>query len=191
MLGRRSHRARSCPPRGGGGAQGRLDTPAGDPADVAAETLQHPEEERTGFLIGVVVVSAYAVDDADLGLQAPGDASIRHRQGRRRDIGRDQRYSWSSGGGFSEARLTLLSRAGRRGVPLPAGTDGAVGTVTVVAYVLQAVAASGAPAPAGGPLHRRPVGLPDLARARGGAACPLCSSSGRVGSRSSRSGGAG
>src|SRR5713226_2840225 len=67
------------------------------PLIVAAETLPHPKEERTDFLLGVAVVSIYAV--AMLIRVYAREVTPRFALGRPVDV---------------------LSRADRRRVPLPA-----------------------------------------------------------------------
>ncbi len=116
------------------------------PLIVAAETIQHPREERTAFLIGVAVVSVYAAGmlvwvykrTVTPGFGIGGTAA---------DVAAITVLVVLSGGAYSEARLTYflvpIAVAFRFRPELTALSS----TVTVIAYMLQAVAH---------PAHTRP-----------------------------------
>ncbi len=109
------------------------------PLIVAAETLPHPKEERTDFLFGVAVVSAYAV--AMLIWVYRRQVTPRFALGgTAADVGAITALVVLSGGAYSEARLTYflvpIAVAFRFRPELTALSS----SVTVVAYLLQAVA---------------------------------------------------
>jgi len=116
------------------------------PLIVAAETLPHPKEERTDFLIGVAVVSVYAV--AMLVRVYTREVTPRFALGGTAvDVGAITALVVLSGGAYSEARLTYflvpIAVAFRFRPELTALSS----SVTVVAYLVQAVAH---------PAHTRP-----------------------------------
>jgi two-component system, NarL family, sensor kinase len=109
------------------------------PLIVAAETLPHPKEERTDFLVGVAVVSAYAA----IMLFRVYTAPVSQRfalGGTAADVGAITALVVLSGGAYSEARLTYflvpIAVAFRFRPTLTALSS----AVTVVAYLVQAVA---------------------------------------------------
>ena len=116
------------------------------PLIVSAETLKHPKEERADFLIGVGVVSIYAVAmliwvyrrQVTRGFALGGTAA---------DVAAITVLVDLSGGAYSEARLTYflvpIAVAFRFRPELTALSS----SVTVVAYLLQAIAH---------PAHTRP-----------------------------------
>jgi two-component system, NarL family, sensor kinase len=109
------------------------------PLIVAAETLPHPKEERTDFLFGVAVVSVYAL--AMLVWVYRRSVTPRFALGGTAgDVGAITALVVLSGGAYSEARLTYflvpIAVAFRFRPELTALSS----SVTVVAYLLQAVA---------------------------------------------------
>jgi two-component system, NarL family, sensor kinase len=109
------------------------------PLIVAAETLPHPKEERSDFLIGVAVVSVYAV--AMLIWVYKREVTTQFGiLGTALDVAAITVLVVLSGGAYSEARLTYflvpIAVAFRFRPELTALSS----TVTVVAYVIQAVA---------------------------------------------------
>ena len=116
------------------------------PLIVAAETLPHPKEERTDFLFGIAVVSVYAV--AMLVWVYRRQVTSRFALGgTAADVGAITVLVVLSGGAYSEARLTYflvpIAVAFRFRPELTALSS----SITVVAYLLQAVAH---------PAHTRP-----------------------------------
>src|SRR5438132_841865 len=116
------------------------------PLIVAAETLPHPKEERTDFRVGVAVVSVYAV--AMLFWVYTREVTPRFALGGTAiDVGAITALVVLSGGAYSEARLTYflvpIAVAFRFRPELTALSS----SVTVVAYLVQAVAH---------PAHTRP-----------------------------------
>jgi two-component system NarL family sensor kinase len=116
------------------------------PLIVAAETLPHPKEERTDFLVGVAVVSVYAVAMLVWVYKRPVTPGFA-LGGTAADVGAITALVVLSGGAYSEARLTYflvpIAVAFRFRPELTALSS----SVTVVAYLLQAVAH---------PAHTRP-----------------------------------
>jgi two-component system NarL family sensor kinase len=116
------------------------------PLIVAAETLPHPKEERTDFLVGVAVVSVYAVAMLVWVHRRPVTPRFA-LGGTAADVGAITALVVLSGGAYSEARLTYflvpIAVAFRFRPELTALSS----SVTVVAYLLQAVAH---------PAHTRP-----------------------------------
>jgi two-component system NarL family sensor kinase len=109
------------------------------PLIVAAETLPHPKEERTDFLLGVAVVSVYAVAMLVWVYWRPVTARFA-LGGTAADVGAITALVVLSGGAYSEARLTYflvpIAVAFRFRPELTALSS----SITVVAYLLQAVA---------------------------------------------------
>jgi len=109
------------------------------PLIVAAETLPHPKEERSDFLIGVGVVSAYAlimliwVYKREV---TPWFGIL----GTALDVAAITALVALSGGAYSEARLTYFLVPIAVAFRFRPGLTALSSTVTVVAYVLQAVA---------------------------------------------------
>ena len=116
------------------------------PLTVAAETLQHPEEQRTDFLIAVAVVSVYAVAMLVWVYTRPV-TPVFGIVGTAADVAAITLLVVLSGGAYSEARLTYflvpIAVAFRFRPELTAVSS----SVVVVAYLLQAVAH---------PAHTRP-----------------------------------
>jgi two-component system, NarL family, sensor kinase len=116
------------------------------PLIVAAETLPHPKEERTDFLIGVAVVSVYAVAMLVWVYRRPVSPGFA-LAGTAADVAAITVLVILSGGAYSEARLTYflvpIAVAFRFRPELTAVSS----SVVVVAYLLQAVAH---------PAHTRP-----------------------------------
>ena len=116
------------------------------PLIVAAERLTHPEEERTTFLIAVAVVSAYAVGMLIWVYTRPVTPWF-GLAGTALDVAAITALVILSGGAYSEARLTYFLvpvAVAFRFMPELTALSSAV---TVVAYLLQAVAH---------PAHTRP-----------------------------------
>jgi two-component system, NarL family, sensor kinase len=109
------------------------------PLIVAAETLPHPKEERTDFLVGVAAVSVYAVAMLVWVYRRPVTPRFA-LGGTAADVGAITALVVLSGGAYSEARLTYflvpIAVAFRFRPELTALSS----SVTVVAYLLQAVA---------------------------------------------------
>jgi two-component system NarL family sensor kinase len=116
------------------------------PLIVAAETLPHPKEEKTDFLIGVAVVSVYAVAMLVWVYRRPVSPGFA-LAGTAADVAAITVLVVLSGGAYSEARLTYflvpIAVAFRFRPELTAVSS----SVVVVAYLLQAVAH---------PAHTRP-----------------------------------
>jgi two-component system NarL family sensor kinase len=116
------------------------------PLIVAAETLPHTQEERSNFLVGVAVVSVYAVAMLVWVYRRPVSAHFA-LGGTAADVGAITVLVVLSGGAYSEARLTYflvpIAVAFRFRPELTALSS----SVTVVAYLLEAVAH---------PAHTRP-----------------------------------
>jgi len=77
------------------------------PLTVAAETLQHPEEQRTDFLIGVAVVSVYAIAMLVWVYTKPV-TPLFGILGTAADVAAITLLVILSGGAYSEARLTYF-----------------------------------------------------------------------------------
>jgi two-component system NarL family sensor kinase len=109
------------------------------PLIVAAETLPHPKEERADFLIGVAVVSAYAVAMLIWVYRRPVTSRFA-LGGTAADVGAITLLVVLSGGAYSEARLTYflvpIAVAFRFRPELTAISS----SITVFAYLVQAVA---------------------------------------------------
>jgi two-component system NarL family sensor kinase len=109
------------------------------PLIVAAETLPHPKEERTDFLVGAAVVSVYAIAMLVWVYRRPVTPRFA-LGGTAADVGAITALVVLSGGAYSEARLTYflvpIAVAFRFRPELTALSS----SVTVVAYLLQAVA---------------------------------------------------
>jgi two-component system NarL family sensor kinase len=109
------------------------------PLTVAAETLQHPEEQRTAFLIGVGVVSVYAIVMLVWVYTRPVTPMF-GIVGTAADVAAITILVVLSGGAYSEARLTYflvpIAVAFRFRPELTALASSAV----VVAYLVQALA---------------------------------------------------
>lgn len=109
------------------------------PLIVAAETLPHPKEERSDFYIGVAVVSVYALAmlvwvykrkvTTEFGIL-----------GTALDVAAITALVALSGGAYSEARLTYFLVPIAVAFRFRPGLTALASSVTVVAYVLQAVA---------------------------------------------------
>ena len=109
------------------------------PLIVAAETLPHPKEERSDFLIGVGVVSAYAV--VMLVWVYKREVTPRFGiLGTALDVAAITVLVVLSGGAYSEARLTYFLVPIAVAFRFRPGLTALSSTVTVDAYVLQAVA---------------------------------------------------
>jgi two-component system, NarL family, sensor kinase len=116
------------------------------PLIVAAETLPHPREERTDFLVGVAVVSVYAVGML---------VWVYTRQvtpafgifGTAADVAAITALVALSGGAYSQARLTYFLVPVAVAFRFRPGLTALASSATVIAYVLQAVAH---------PAHTRP-----------------------------------
>jgi len=109
------------------------------PLIVAAETLPHPKEERSDFLIGVGVVSAYAV--VMLVWVYKREVTPRFGiLGTALDVAAITVLVVLSGGAYSEARLTYFLVPIAVAFRFRPGLTALSSTVTVIAYVLQAVA---------------------------------------------------
>src|SRR5690348_3191195 len=109
------------------------------PLIVAAETLPHPKEERSDFLIGVAVVSVYAV--AMLIWVYKREVTIQFGiLGTALDVAAITVLVVLSGGAYSEARLTYFLVPIAVAFRFRPGLTALSSSVTVVAYVLQAVA---------------------------------------------------
>ena len=109
------------------------------PLIVAAETLPHVNEERTDFLVGVAVVSVYAVAMLVWVYMRPVTPRFA-LGGTAADVGAITVLVVLSGGAYSEARLTYFLvpiAVAFRFRPLLTALSS---SVTVVAYLLQAVA---------------------------------------------------
>jgi two-component system NarL family sensor kinase len=109
------------------------------PLIVAAETLPHPKEERSDFLTGVVVVSVYAVAMLVWVYRrkvTPGFGIL----GTALDVAAITVLVSLSGGAYSEARLTYFLVPIAVAFRFRPGLTALSSTITVVAYVLQAVA---------------------------------------------------
>jgi two-component system NarL family sensor kinase len=109
------------------------------PLTVAAETIHHPQEERAEFLIGVAVVSVYAVATLVWVYRRPVTPRF-GIGGTACDVAAITALVVLSGGAYSEARLTYflvpIAVAFRFRPSLTALSS----SVTVAAYLLQAVA---------------------------------------------------
>src|SRR5579859_501179 len=109
------------------------------PLIVAAETLPHPKEERSEFLIGVAVVSVYALAMLVWVYKRPVTPRF-GLAGTAGDVAAITVLVDFSGGAYSEARLTYflvpIAVAFRFRPQLTALSS----SITVVAYVLQAIA---------------------------------------------------
>jgi two-component system, NarL family, sensor kinase len=109
------------------------------PLIVAAETLPHPKEERSDFLIGVAVVSVYAIAMLIWVYRQPVTPSF-GIAGTACDVAAITALVELSGGAYSEARLTYFLVPIAVAFRFRPGLTALASTVTVVAYVLQAVA---------------------------------------------------
>jgi two-component system NarL family sensor kinase len=108
------------------------------PLIVAAETLPHPQEERTAFLIGVAIVFVYAVAMLVWVYRRPVSSQLA-LLGAAVDVAAITALVVLSGGPYSEARLTYflvpIAVAFRFRPELTAVSS----AITVAAYLLQAV----------------------------------------------------
>jgi two-component system NarL family sensor kinase len=116
------------------------------PLIVAAETLPHPKEERTDFLIGVAVVAVYAVCMLVWVYTRPVSSHFA-LIGTAADVAAITVLVDLSGGAYSEARLTYFLVPIAVAFRFRPGLTAAASSITVVAYILQAVAH---------PAHTRP-----------------------------------
>jgi two-component system NarL family sensor kinase len=116
------------------------------PLIVAAETLPHPREERTTFLIAVAVVSVYAVVMLIWVYTRPV-TPLFGILGTAADVAAITALVALSGGAYSQARLAYFLVPIAVAFRFRPGLTALASSVTVVAYVLQAVAH---------PAHTRP-----------------------------------
>jgi len=116
------------------------------PLIVAAETLPHPREERTTFLIAVAVVSVYAVLMLIWVYTRPV-TPLFGILGTAADVAAITALVALSGGAYSQARLAYFLVPIAVAFRFRPGLTALASSVTVVAYVLQAVAH---------PAHTRP-----------------------------------
>lgn len=108
------------------------------PLIVAAETLPHPREERTDFLVGVAVVSVYAVGMLIWVYTRPV-TELFGIFGTAADVAAITALVALSGGAYSQARLTYFLVPIAVAFRFRPGLTALSSTVTVIAYVLQAV----------------------------------------------------
>jgi len=109
------------------------------PLIVGAETLPHPKEERSDFYVGVAIVSVYAV----LMLVWVYKRKVTSEfgiLGTALDVAAITMLVVLSGGAYSEARLTYFLVPIAVAFRFRPGLTALSTSVTVVAYVLQAVA---------------------------------------------------
>lgn len=116
------------------------------PLIVGAETLPHPKEERSDFYVGVAVVSVYALAML-LWVYTRKVTSEFGILGTALDVAAITALVALSGGAYSEARLTYFLVPIAVAFRFRPGLTALSTSVTVVAYVLQAVAH---------PAHRQP-----------------------------------
>ena len=116
------------------------------PLIVAAETLPHPKEEKSDFLTGVAVVSFYALVMLVWVYRRQVTPSF-GILGTALDVAAITVLVSLSGGAYSEARLTYFLVPIAVAFRFRPGLTALSSTITVVAYVLQAVAH---------PAHTRP-----------------------------------
>ncbi len=109
------------------------------PLIVAAETLPHPKEERSDFYIGVAVVSVYAVAML-IWVYTRSVATEFGIAGTALDVAAITVLVVLSGGAYSEARLTYFLVPIAVAFRFRPGLTALSSAVTVVAYLLQAVA---------------------------------------------------
>lgn len=108
------------------------------PLIVAAETLPHPKEERTDFLVGVAVVTVYAVGMLVWVYTRPV-TPLFGILGTAGDVVAITALVALSGGAYSQARLTYFLVPIAVAFRFRPGLTALSSTVTVIAYVLQAV----------------------------------------------------
>src|SRR6516165_2653351 len=116
------------------------------PLIVAAETLTHPNEERTSFLVGVAVFSVYALAMLVWVYTRPISWQFA-LLGTAVDVAAITMLVVLSGGAYSEARLTYFLVPIAVAFRFQPALTALSSTVTVAAYVLSAVAH---------PAHTRP-----------------------------------
>lgn len=109
------------------------------PLIVGAETLPHPKEERSDFYIGVAIVSVYAVAML-VWVYKRKVTSEFGILGTALDVAAITMLVVLSGGAYSEARLTYFLVPIAVAFRFRPGLTAISTSVTVVAYVLQAVA---------------------------------------------------
>ena len=109
------------------------------PLIVAAETLPHPKEERTDFLVGVAAVSVYAVLML-VWVHKRTVSSSFALLGTAADVAAITLLVVLSGGAYSEARLTYFLVPIAVAFRFRPGLTALSSSITVVAYILQAVA---------------------------------------------------
>jgi two-component system NarL family sensor kinase len=109
------------------------------PLIVGAETLPHPKEERSDFYVGVAIVSVYAVAML-LWVYKRKVTTEFGILGTALDVAAITMLVVLSGGAYSEARLTYFLVPIAVAFRFRPGLTAISTSVTVVAYVLQAVA---------------------------------------------------
>ncbi len=109
------------------------------PLIVAAETLPHPKEERTSFLVAVAVVAVYAIGMLAWVYTRPISSRFA-LIGTAVDVAAITMLVVLSGGAYSEARLTYFLVPIAVAFRFQPALTALSSAITVVAYLLQALA---------------------------------------------------